>query len=115
MGKKLYDKYKRWVPPPPNPPPMTDEENKIAIATHMANPPLCYCCVPAQIHQMMEGDPYTPEFECRNRTKDTKIVVVGLNLWHELLSRSANFDMCLVQGGYRLCHFNEYDYGFKSY
>jgi hypothetical protein len=36
MGKKLYDKYKRWVPPPPNPPPMTDEENKIAIATHMA-------------------------------------------------------------------------------
>jgi hypothetical protein len=63
-AKKLYNKYKRWVPPPPNPPPMTDEEKKIAIDTRMANPPLCYCGVPAKIHRMMPGAPYTPQFKC---------------------------------------------------
>jgi hypothetical protein len=62
-AKKPYDKYKRWVPPPPNPPPMTDEEKKIAIATHMANPPLCYCGVLAKIHPMMSWVPYTPQFK----------------------------------------------------
>ena len=73
-GKTPYDKFKRWVPPPPNPPSMTDEEKKIAIATHMANPPLCNCGVPAQIHRMVEGSPYTPTFECRNRTKVSDVI-----------------------------------------
>jgi hypothetical protein len=64
-----YEKFKRWVPPPPNPPAMTAEEKKEAISRRMANPPLCKCGVPAQIHRMMEDSPYTPTFECRNRTK----------------------------------------------
>ena len=59
LGKKPYDKFKRWVPPPPNPPPMTNEEKEIAITTRMVNPPLCNCGVPAQIHRMVEGAPYT--------------------------------------------------------
>jgi hypothetical protein len=29
----------------------------------MANPPLCYCGVPAKIHPMMAGAPYTPQRE----------------------------------------------------
>jgi hypothetical protein len=29
--------------------------------------------------------------------------------------RSSNFDVSLVQNGYPLCHFSEYDYGPKSY
>jgi hypothetical protein len=79
-AKKPYDKYKRWVPPPLNPPPMTDEEKKIAIATRMANPPLCYYGVPTKMRLMMPGAPYTLEFQCRNTNKVPKLTFDSLNL-----------------------------------
>ncbi|CAN6335930.1 unnamed protein product [Urochloa humidicola] len=66
---------------------MTAEEKKEASARRMANPPLCKCGVPAQIHRMAVGSPYTPTFECPKRT----------------------------EGGYPLCDFSEYVYGPKSY
>ncbi|CAO2038187.1 unnamed protein product [Urochloa humidicola] len=86
-GTKPYDRFQRWVPPPPNPPPMTAEEKKEATARRMANPSLCNCGVPAVIHRMAPGSPYTPTFQC-SKTKEN---------------------------GYPLCDFSEYVYGPKSY
>ncbi|CAO2173255.1 unnamed protein product [Urochloa humidicola] len=66
---------------------MTAEEKKAAIARRMADPPLCNCGDPAQIHRLPVDSPYTPTFECRNRTEN----------------------------GYPVCDFSEYNYGPKSY